>query len=309
MNANRVIGVDLGGTKILAGVVDRDGAVARRSERATPLSSQPELLAALDEAVEEVLEDGVAALGFGIPSTIDQRAGRAVSSVNIPLADLDLRERMSSRFGLPVGIDNDANAAALAEWAFGAGRGTRHMVMLTLGTGIGGGLILDGRPYRGSVGAGAELGHVVVQHDGPPCQGACTGRGHLETLASGTAADATARELLGPEASAEDLVRLAREGDPAAGEALREIGRRLGSGIGSFVNIFNPELVVLGGGFVAAGELLLAPAREVAAREARPPAGDLVRIVPAELGADAGLVGAALVAFEALDFPGQAGKI
>src|SRR5207253_5574640 len=183
-----VIGVDLGGTKILAGIVDRAGAVGRRRETPTPTTPQPKLLEALEAAVAELLEDDVGALGFGIPSTIDQRSGRAVSSVNIPLADLDLRTWMRDRFGVPVGIDNDANAATLAEWAHGAGRGTRHMVMLTLGTGVGGGLILDGKPYRGAIGAGAELGHMVIDIDGPPCQGACTGRGHLEVLASGHAA-------------------------------------------------------------------------------------------------------------------------
>jgi glucokinase len=208
---------------------------------------------------------------------------------------------MSERFGVPVGIDNDANAAAIAEWKVGAGRGTRDMVMLTLGTGIGGGLILDGRPYRGAVGAAAELGHMVVDHDGPPCQGACTGRGHLEAVGSGHAASRVARELFGPGADAHRLVRLANEGDGRAREALGDIGRRLGSGIGTLVNIFNPELVVIGGGFAAAGDLLLEPAREVLLREARPPGRDLVRIVRAELGTAAGVVGAGLVAFEALD--------
>ncbi len=299
-----VIGVDLGGTKILAGVVDRESRVLRRVEHPTPVSSQAELLSRLDAVVEELLsDDGVAALGFGIPSTVDQVRGRAVFSTNLPLADLDFRDRMQERFGLPVGIDNDANAATIAEWVVGAGRGTRHMVMLTLGTGIGGGLILDGRPYRGSVGAAAELGHIVIQHDGPPCQGVCTGRGHLEVLASGTAAGKVARELLGPEANAYDLVRKAQDGDVAAVEALAEIGRKLGSGIGSLVNIFNPELVVIGGGFAAAGDLVLGPAREVMRREALEPARDLVRIVHAELGPEAGLVGAALVAFETLDAP------
>ncbi len=296
-----VIGVDLGGTKILAGVVERDGTILRESQRPTPLSSQDDLLAALDEVVEELLGAGeVTALGFGIPSQIDQIRGTVVSSVNLPLADLDFRDRMRERFGLPVGIDNDANAATIAEWQVGAGQGTRHMVMLTLGTGIGGGLILDGRPYRGSVGAGAELGHIVIEHDGPPCQGECTGRGHLEALASGTAADTRARELLGPDATARDLVARAQEGDEPCREALADIGRKLGSGIGSFLNIFNPELVVVGGGFAAAGELLLGPAREIAMREAVSAPLD-APIVLAQLGADAGLVGAGLVAFETLD--------
>src|SRR6266511_1917840 len=305
-----VIGVDLGGTKILAGVVDRESRVLRRVEHPTPVSSQAELLSRLDAVVEELLsEDGVAALGFGIPSTIDQVRGRAVFSTNLPLADLDFRDRMKERFGLPVGIDNDANAATIAEWAVGAGRGTRHMVMLTLGTGIGGGLILEGRPYRGSVGAAAELGHIVIQHDGPPCQGVCTGHGHFEQLASGLAADRAAAEILGAGADARGLVQAAREGNDAAAKVIREIGRRLGAGIGSLVNIFNPELVVIGGGFAEALDLLLEPAREVVAQQALRPARDLVRIVPAELGTEAGLVGAAFVGLEALaEAGGRAGK-
>ena len=301
MAPQRVIGVDLGGTKILAGIVERDGTVERRRETPTPLASEEALLRGLETAVGEVLEDDVAAIGFGIPSTIDQRSGRAVWSANIPLADLDLRTWMRDRFGLPVGVDNDANAATIAEWAHGAGRGTRHMVMLTLGTGVGGGLILDGRPYRGAIGAGAELGHMVIDEDGPPCQGACTGRGHLEALASGHAATQAAHEAFGEAADAHRLVRLAAEGDRTAVELLASLGRHLGAGIASLVNIFNPELVVIGGGFSAAGDFVLGPAREVVAREALSPAREFVRIVRAELGTAAGLVGAGLVAFEALE--------
>jgi glucokinase len=297
----RTIGADVGGTKIAAGVIDSEGRIERRVERPTPIGSQDELLAELDAVVEELLGDDVAALGFGVPSTVDQRSGRVVSSVHVPLAELAFRERMSERFALPVGIDNDGNAAAIAEWKVGAGRGARHLVMLTLGTGIGGGLILDGKPYRGSVGAGAELGHVVLQYGGEPCGGACTGHGHFEQLASGRAADRAAVEILGAGSHARELVMAARDGNDAALEAMREIGRRLGAGIGSFVNIFNPELVVVGGGFSSALDLMLEPAREVVAREALPPGRDLVRIVPAELGPDAGLVGAGFVAFEALE--------
>ena len=301
MAGQRTIGADVGGTKIAAGVIDSEGRIERRVERPTPIGSQDELLAELDAVVEELLGDDVAALGFGVPSTVDQRSGRVVSSVHVPLAELAFRERMSERFALPVGIDNDGNAAAIAEWKVGAGRGARHLVMLTLGTGIGGGLILDGKPYRGSVGAGAELGHVVLKYGGEPCGGACTGHGHFEQLASGRAADRAAVEILGAGSHARELVMAARDGNDAALEAMREIGRRLGAGIGSFVNIFNPELVVVGGGFSSALDLMLEPAREVVAREALPPGRDLVRIVPAELGPDAGLVGAGFVAFEALE--------
>jgi glucokinase len=301
MSASRSIGVDLGGTKILAGIVDRDGAVVRRKSRPTPVSSQEDLLAELDAVVESLLSEDVAALGFGIPSTIDQRSGRAVSSIHVPLADIDFRDRMASRFGLPVGIDNDGNAAAIAEWRLGAGRGASHLVALTLGTGIGGGLILDGRPYRGSIGAGAELGHMVLDYGGEACGGACTGHGHFEVFAAGSAADELAELRYGGGAEAPRLVAEAQAGDRGAIGDLAELGHRLGAGIATLVNIFNPELVIVGGGFAEAGELIFGPARETLAVEALPPGRDLVRIVPAELGPEAGMVGAALVGFEALD--------
>ena len=301
MADERTIGVDVGGTKIAAGVVDREGGIGPRLERPTPTGSQEDLLAALDETVEELRADGVVAIGFGLPSTIDQRSGRAISSVHIPLADLDFRDRMKARFSIPVGIDNDANAATLAEWQIGAGRGTRYMVMLTLGTGVGGGLVLDGKMYRGAVGAAAELGHMVLSYGGEPCGGTCQGHGHFEYFASGRAADRAGREILGDGAGARELVAAAREGNDAALEAMHEIGRRLGAGIGTLVNVFDPEVVVLGGGFSSALDLLLDSAREVVAQEALPSGRTSARIVPAELGGDAGLIGAGLVGFEALE--------
>jgi glucokinase len=301
VSPQRALGVDVGGTKILAGVVDREGGVERREERRTPSSSQEELLAELDAVVERLLGDDVVALGFGLPSTIDQRTGRAVASVHIPLEGIDFRDRMAERFGLPVGMDNDANAAAIAEWRLGAARGASHVVMLTLGTGIGGGLILDGRPYRGSIGAGAELGHIVLEYGGPRCSGACSGHGHFEAVVSGKAADEAALRRFGPGADARRLVAEAHRGDQGAYDDLAELGRRLGAGIGSLVNVFNPEVVVLGGGFAEAEDLIIEPARETLAVEALPPGRDLVRIVPAELGPEAGMIGSALVGFEALD--------
>ena len=290
-----VIGVDVGGTKILAGVVDRDGTIVRSHERPTPLASQEALLAGLDAAVQEVLGDGIGALGFGIPSRVDQREGRAAGSVNIPLEDLPFRDRMQERFGLPVGVDNDANAAAVAEWRRGAGRGARTLVMLTLGTGVGAGFVLDGRLYRGW----AEAGHMVVVHDGAPCP--CGGRGHLEAYCTGTAADVAARGAFGPSSDSRELVGLADDGDERARAALAGIGRLLGSGIGSLVNLFGADRVVIGGGFGAgAFHQLVEPALDVARREALPPAGEELEVVRAELGEEAGLIGAGLVAFEAL---------
>jgi glucokinase len=302
MTATHAIGVDLGGTKILAGVVARDGEVVRRHERTTPLGSQDEVVAELEAAVVELLDDSVGAIGFGVPSPIDQERGVVVQCVNLPLADCPLRGSMSTRFGLPVGLENDANAAAIGEWRAGAGRGVDDLVMLTLGTGLGGGVISGGRPFRGANGGGPELGHVVVVHDGRPCQGVCRGRGHLEPYVTGTAASAAAREAFGPAADAHRLIRLANEGDEQARSILHEIGRYLGSGMGSFANVFEPELIVIGGGFgVAAWEHLADEAQEVLQREALRPMRDEVRVVRAELGTAAGLIGAAFVGFEALD--------
>ncbi len=305
-----VVALDLGGTKLAAGVVDANGRILRRAEHATETSAQDALVAQLEAAIEELAGDGPAALGVGIPSLIDQRAGVPGASVNVPLAGLPLRARLEERFGVPVALENDANGAAVAEHRLGAGRGTRHMILLTIGTGIGGGLILNGELYRGAVGAAGELGHVTIALDGPACQGLCPGLGHLEALASATAAERLAAEFASarpesalaraPKLDGRALVRLAEAGDPDALEVLETIGRRLGAGVAGYVNVFNPELVVVGGGFGAAGDLLLDPVRAVVAEQALPTAREGVRIVPAELGPDAGLVGAGLVAFDLL---------
>jgi glucokinase len=310
----RVIALDLGGTKLLSGVVDDEGVVEKRVVSATDTRSEDAVLVQVEDAVEGLMKDDIGAIGIGIPSTIDQRRGEAIDSVNIPLSDVPLRDRLAKRFGMPVAIENDANAAARAEHRHGAGRGSHHMIMLTLGTGVGGGLILDGNLYRGAIGAAAELGHMTLDLHGPPCQGRCPGRGHLEALASGTAADGYAREAAerNPEG---DLGRAAAEGKTVdarlavelaghspgdAREVLAHVGFHLGVGIASFVNIFNPELVVIGGGFSRAGDLLFEPARRVVVERALSPARDEVKIVPALLGVEAGLIGAGLVGFEAL---------
>ena len=296
MDGQRVIGVDLGGTKILAGVLDRDGTIGASCEVPTPTESQDELVEAIAGAVEQVREPGTVALGLGIPSVLDA-AGRSLDSINIPLAGIALADVLGGRFGVPTAVENDGNAAALAESELGAGRGIDELVMLTLGTGVGGGVILGGSLFRGW----AELGHVVVVADGPPCQGTCTGRGHLEAVASGNAADRAAEELWGRGSTAEQLVERARAGAEDAVEALARIGRLLGAAIGSFVNIFGVELVVVGGGFGAAAADFLFEAALRSAREEALAPGRSVRIVAAELGGKAGLVGAGLVGFEALD--------
>lgn len=296
MAAPLVIGLDVGGTKILSGLVDRDGNVVAEREVHSPGQSEGDVLAALDAAVDGFLDDRVAAIGYGIPANLERGTARILRATNLPLENVDLVSRSKDRYGLPVGVENDGSVAALAEWKRGAGRGVSNLVMLTLGTGVGGGIVLDGRLFRGW----AELGHMVVQEGGPVC--ACGGRGHLEVLASGHAGDRAARDLYGPDADAHVLIDKARTGDARARAALARIGESLGAAIGSLVNVFDPEIVVIGGGFgAAAGELLLEPARAAARREAMPPADETLRVVAAELGSEAGLVGAALVGFEALD--------
>jgi glucokinase len=298
MQAERAIGVDLGGTKILAGVVDRAGVIGATMEIATPTGSQEAVLEALNTVIAQVHEDGIVAVGLGAPMNFDRRTGRGFRATNLPLHDIDLGAGIRARFGLPVGIENDANAAALAEWRLGAGRGTSNLVMLTLGTGVGGGIVIDDHLYRGW----AELGHIVVEAGGQPCQGNCHGRGHLEAVASGHAADRVARALWGDDADAHQLVARARGGDAKAVAALARIGELLGAAIGSLANIFDPDVVVIGGGFgAAAGDLILDPARASARREAIEPADENLRIVDAKLGEEAGLIGAALVGFETFD--------
>jgi len=317
MPGRQTIGVDMGGSKLLAGVVDADLSVHHRTQRPLIGLDQPALLDLAVEAVEEArsLSDGeVSAVGFGIPCLIDHRSGRAVMAVNLPLADLMFAEVMAERLGLPVFVDNDANLAVVAEHRVGAAVGCREVVMLTVGTGIGGGLILHGELYRGAVGAGAELGHMVVDQDGPRCQGNCPNRGCLEAMASGTALAREAARIAGERPDSRlakamggglplvgpVVTELAYDGDDAAREVLELIGRRLGIGIASLVNAFNPELVVIGGGVMAAGELLLEPARAEVAARALSPSRDTVRIVMAELGVEAGMIGAAALAFDGL---------
>ncbi len=317
MPGRRTIGVDMGGTKLLAGAVDSGLSVHHRAQRSLNRLDQSYLLDVVVDAVEETRESAgadVAAVGFGIPSLIDQRSGNAVIAVNLPLKNIRFGDVMSERLGLPVFVDNDANLAALAEHRAGAARGCSEAVLLTIGTGIGSGLILRDELYRGAIGAAAELGHTVIDLNGPPCQGNCPNHGCIESLASGTAlarealriaheqpssglgrALAAGRELEGPL-----VTELAHDGDAAAIEAIELIGTRLGVAIASFVNIFNPQLVVIGGGVMGAGEVLLSAAREEMLRRALPPSRDIVEIVPAAFGVEAGMIGAAALAFDGM---------
>jgi glucokinase len=290
MSETRVIGVDLGGTKILAGIVDANGTVLQTVERPTVTTSQTALLDELADVVRSLPLEEIAAVGFGIPSRIDFSTGLALGAVNIPIQDVYFAREMEDRLQLPIEMENDASCAAFAEFKLGAGRGTTDLMALTLGTGVGGGIVSSGKLFR----AYTELGHIVIVEDGKPCQGACSGRGHVETYCSGTAADELARQVIGPDATARELVA---QGHPA----LEQIGHHLGVAIGSLVNIFGSTRVVIGGGFgIGAFDYLVTPARLAVLREALAPSGQTLEIERAELGTDAGLIGAALIALESL---------
>jgi glucokinase len=307
-----VIGVDLGGTKLLAGTVDAELRVHHRAYR---LSRRDAVVETIVEAVEEAREatrGEVRAVGVGVPCVVAPASGVVMACNHFPLVDVPLRDLLAERIGLPVVVDNDANAALVAEWRHGAARGARNVVVLTIGTGIGGGIVLDGRIVRGASGAASELGHIVIDESGPPCPGNCPNHGCLEAFVSGPAlaiegrargeaspdsglgaAIAAGREITGPL-----VTELAHDGDPAARAAIAALGRRLGVGMTSLVNALNPEVLVVGGGLVAAGALLLDPARAVVAERALVPARDQVRIVAARFGHESGMLGAAALAFE-----------
>jgi glucokinase len=307
------LGADLGGTKMAVGVIDEQQNILHRGTEPTFGRDLDQLL----DELESELREGIAArpdaeaIGLGIPSTIDRERGVAISSVNLPIVDVRIRDLVAERLGLPVFIDNDANCAALAEQRFGAAKGTSNALMLTIGTGIGGGVIVDGEVYRGTTGAAGELGHVVIDENGPPCQGNCPNRGCVEVMASGTALgkegrlaaerhpdSALGRALAaGEEVDGRLVTDAALDGDRAAVGALATIGTHLGVALSSLANIFAPDVIVIGGGVSRAGELLLGPAREEMAARALPPM-NRTPVAGAQLGPDAGMIGAAVMALD-----------
>jgi glucokinase len=303
-------------------VLDSDSRVAWESRERSTGQSEEQLMELLAREIGEARQarPGVAAVGLGIPATIDHDRGVAISAVNLPIENLPIRELAAERTGLPVFVDNDANVAALAEHLYGAARGADNAVMLTIGTGIGGGLILGGEIYRGATGAGAELGHVVIAMDGLPCQGSCPGYGHVETYASGTALGREARAAAerqpdsvlgsmlaqGHQVDGKAVTEAALAGDPASIGVFDLVGRRLGVALVSFANIFEPEVIVIGGGVIAAGDLLLDPARRELSERALPPMKE-IPVRAAELGQDAGMIGAAALARIELDAGSGAG--
>jgi glucokinase len=295
-SVRRVIGVDVGGTKISVAALD-DGALSEPVLRNTDVAGRDELV---DQLVDAIAAAGPAdAVGIGVPSVVDFATGTARHSVNVPLEGVPLRQLLSERVGVPVYVDNDANVAALAE-AYDddlqplAG----VLIMMTVGTGIGGGIVLNGRVFRGATGAAPELGHILVGADltnGAPEPAARAPQpGSLEALASGRALDALGRERGFPDGSA--VVEAARAGDEHALDAMRILGERLGIGIANVVNLFDPDLVVVGGGVSQAQDLLLEPARRTAHGFILPGVGTRTEIRMARYGPQAGVRGAALLA-------------
>ena len=316
MPPRRVIGIDAGGTKLLGGVVDEQMVVHHRVRRTWRGADRQETLDIFTDAVEEVraAAPDVEVIGFGIPALVEWEAGVSRWSNHLPLDGVPFRDLMSERLGLPVLVDNDGNASMLAEARSGAAAGAQHAVMVSLGTGIGGGLWLNGAVYRGASGVAAELGHAVLQLHGPECPGDCPGLGCFEALVSGTAIgreglrvaganpdSALGRRLAaGQEISGGIVTEIAHDGDEYARDVLAVVGERLGFGLVGLVNTFNPEVIVIGGGAARGGELLLEPARRVIEQRALPPARECVRVVTAHYGDEAGMMGAALMALESL---------
>lgn len=313
MSASPTIGLDVGGTKIAGAVVDPEGAILAKRQVPTESQEPNSIVAAIVKVARELKAAAPAAvaIGVGAAGLVDVDRGVILGAPNLAYRNVPVRDTLSERLGLPAIVDNDANVAALAEAVYGAGRDAGDQIMVTVGTGIGGGIIIGGKIYRGHYGVGAELGHIVVDPDGPVC--GCGNRGCWEAVASGTAIGRLARQRVEGGAGADLLAAVGGDLDAITGElvgesaiagsafardVLAEIGRYLGIGLASIVNIFDPEVIVIGGGAAAGtGELLLDPARasmqaHILGTSWRTP----VRIVPAVLGNDAGVVGAARLA-------------
>lgn len=322
-----IVGVDLGGTKIMVGVLSEDGkqhlgmrSIATHAEQGSDV-----VIDRIIGAIEGVILDTIAetdasrkdfvGIGMGAPGPLDRERGIVVVAPNLGWRDLPLRDLVSGRLDLPVTLDNDANCATVGEWWQGAARGGRTVVGFTIGTGIGGGIIIDGSLFHGASDVAGEVGHTTIELNGRYCK--CGNYGCLEAYASGPAIATRAREILVREESASTLPSMvggqldlitaqtvydaAKLGDAVAEEIVRDTARYLGAGIASLLNILNPDTVVVAGGVTAAGETLFGPLRAEVRRRAFRPAVEAARIVPAELPGTAGVVGA-VATFKAQHF-------
>jgi len=316
-----ILGVDLGGTKILTAVTDSRGKILSRDHSVTPARDGPEavlesILESAHRALEraEVAMSALACAGVGAPGLIDPRQGMVFTSPHLPgWRDVRLRDMVEERLGRKTFLVNDANAAALGELHFGAARGARNFIYVTLSTGIGGGIVIDGELYSGTIGAAGEVGHMTIDDRGPLCS--CGNRGCWETLASGTALAREARQRIeegvatsileyaqgdAAKVTAQAVHSAARQGDGLAQELIARTGYYVGVGLANLINIFNPELIVIGGGLSNIGDILLEPAFKVAGERAYRETFRAVRFASAALGRDSGVLGAAVFAFSEL---------
>lgn len=317
MRASYAVGLDVGGTRIAAGLVERKGRIVRETRMSTPKGGPFGVVDAIIDAIGDVATgvhpSEIAGIGIGLPAQIDFGRQTVEFCTNLPLGGVDMRGLVMSRVKHPVTIDNDGHTAALGESRFGAAKGARDFLMVTVGTGVGGGVFIDGQPYRGHRGLGGEIGHMVVDLDGPECP--CGARGHLEAFVArpaiireGVAAAATFRgsgimRRAGDSAdliTAEVVIAAANAGDEAAAEIMGRVGGVLGEALVGLVNLLNPQLVVIGGGIGETCPLVIERASQAIAARALAGRRD-ARVVAAELGNDAGVVGAAALAFDEYD--------
>jgi glucokinase len=312
MSDGDAIGIDVGGTKINAFRVTRSGSVEEGAKRETPAEDPEAIVDEIVALAEEMRDEEAVAVGIGCAGLVDVATGVVRFSPNLPLREVPIRDRVADAIGLPTLLENDASAAAYGEWRFGAGRGVEDMLLVAVGTGIGGGLITGGKLFRGAHGFAAEIGHIIVEPGGPLC--GCGNLGCWEQVAAGRAIGRLGREAAreqehsllrqlahgDPDAVTGELVTQAgQQGDDVAIRVLRRVGRRLGEGIAGLVNILDPEIVVVGGGAIVAGDLLLGPARSAYLDSVEGPEHrHVVPIVPATLGNDAGAIGAATLALD-----------
>jgi glucokinase len=313
-NSTPVVSVDIGGTKIMTAVFSAEGRMMAREVCPTLANEGLEavihrLFLAIDGLLHQnnIVPSQLVGIGIATAGIIDSRRGLITVSPNLPdWHDVPLKEMVRERFQVDTFLVNDACGAALGEYCFGAGRGVHNLVLLTLGTGVGGGIIIDGELYEGATGSAGEIGHMVLDVNGPEC--GCGNRGCLEALVSGVAIarDAVSRIKRGKKSSLVEMVRgeiesitaehvgnAARDGDPLALEVLSRAASYLGMAMASLVNIFNPEMIILGGGMAGLGTLFVDPAKKIAAEKAFPVSARAVKIVTAQLGNEAGVYGAA----------------
>lgn len=317
MRTSYAVGIDVGGTRIAAGLVERKGRTIKEAKVLTPKGGPFAVVDAIIELVEQVSAgvhpSEIAGIGVGLPAQIDFTRQSVEFCTNLPLAGVDVRALIMSRVRQQATIDNDGNLAAFGEFRYGAAKGIRDFLMITLGTGVGGGMFVAGEPYRGARGLGGEVGHMVLQMDGPPCP--CGGRGHIESYLGRPAIAAMGRELAKSfkgraileqaggdieTITAEDVIKAALLGDDPATSLLMDSGVVLGRALSGLVNLLNPQMIVVGGGVGEACGFMVERAAQVIAEESLAGRRD-VRVVQAELGNDAGLLGAAALAFDEHD--------